>query len=55
MAQSNAQRNAWREGLHRVEATLDAAEFQRLKELAEQHDRTHSKTIAALIMGRIKA
>jgi len=55
MAQTQEQQNTWRAGKHRVEATLSQEEFARLAELAEQHDRTHSKTIAALIMGRIKA
>jgi len=48
-------RNLYRAGKHRVEVVLDEEQHDRLLFLAAYHERTLSKTIAALIMGRIKA
>jgi len=48
-------KNLYREGKHRIETILDDTEYAQLRMLAGVRDWTHSKTIAALIMGRIKA
>lgn len=54
MAQTQEMQNRWRESRYRAEATLSLEEFARLKELADANGLTQSKTIAALIMGKIQ-
>lgn len=48
-------RNLYRAGKHRVEVVLNDEQHDRLLFLAAYYERTLSKTIAALITGKIQA